>query len=73
MADDPICANCGSPVGYAINLHDHDKRVTELLQANNELLERARTAEADALRMRDIARMAVVVAGEMSKELLRKP
>jgi hypothetical protein len=46
--------------------------VTELLHANNALLERARTAEADARHMREIARMAVVVAGEMGKELLRK-
>lgn len=49
----------------------YDKRLTELLAHNNELLERARAAERDVLAMREVARMAIIVAGEIAKQLPR--
>lgn len=45
----------------------HDQRVTELLTSNNELLERCRQADRDTIQAREIARKAVIVAGEMAK------
>lgn len=47
----------------------HEKRVEELLQANNESLERARKAERELAQARNVAKMAVIVAGEMAKQL----
>lgn len=46
-----------------------EKRVDELLQANNEYLERARKAERELAQARNVAKMAVIVAGEMAKQL----
>lgn len=47
----------------------HDQRVTELLTSNNELLKRCRQADRDTIQAREVARKAIVVAGEMAKYL----
>lgn len=44
-------------------------RVQELLQANNDYLERARKAERELAVARNVAKMAIIVAGEMAKQL----
>jgi len=47
----------------------HDARVTELLAHNNELLERCRQADRNTIEAREVARKAIIVAGEIAKQL----
>lgn len=61
----PICNAIADP--SAVDLGFHDRRVGELLTANNELLERARDAETQLAYITEIARQAVMLAGEMAK------
>jgi hypothetical protein len=50
----------------------HEARVTELLEENNKLLQRARDAEAEAERWLTMSRDLLAVAGEFAK-LMAKP
>jgi hypothetical protein len=47
----------------------HDDRVSELLRHNNELLERCRAADRETIVAREVARKAIIVAGEIAKTL----
>lgn len=78
MANPEVCCpRCSLGLNELIHerLNDadayYDKRLTELLAHNNELLERARKAERELIHMLEVARMAVVVAGEIAKQLPR--
>lgn len=46
-----------------------ERRIDELLQVGNEYLERARKAERELADARNVAKMAIIVAGEMAKQL----
>lgn len=58
--------------GRASDRKAHEARVTELLDENNKLLQRARDAEAQALRWFNMSKDLLAVAGEFAK-LLAKP
>lgn len=50
-----------------ISIADHDRRVSELLEENNKLLNRAREADAQNKIYREIALRAVQLAGDIAK------
>jgi hypothetical protein len=61
-----------APVARAISdeiAEIHDRRVTELLAHNNELLDRARKAEADATASRNAMLSVAIVAGGFARML----
>jgi hypothetical protein len=63
------CPHCARLIDVTLIDGAYDQRITELLQANNELLERARTAERALIEARRVAQMAIIVAGEIAKSL----